>query len=123
MNNTPTLTTSEEANAPWNAPQLKPIGFPCHIVTVMSKTENVPTLDYYYKLDADGNAYYVTNDNVDWKKEYNDAGTTLSDLLSELEYYILEDIAEGNRNRTYLNHLLKACRGWKCEEVEVEEVR
>lgn len=117
--NTPTLTQSEEARAPWNDKQTPAISFPMRISETLTKRCDIETDEY--TESCDGN---LDLSDVNWKGAYTHSCFTLTELLGELGQYIEAEInapTTSNQRKEYLRKMLADSKGWEVDDIEVEE--
>ena len=91
--NTPLLSSTEEAKAPWNE-ESKTITVPVTITLTLSKTVNVDITNYNIQFDTRGN---ISND------------------------YSKEDLIEAVKNQIILPQEDPKYKDWEVEDIEVTE--
>lgn len=129
MNNFDYPIGSDTQDAPWNKPsEPKQVEFTCEVLHELKKVINIPVYQYYENevMDEDGERFYdVDTSDVDWEQAYKDNCYTINNLLCVLEWYIKNDLerSKGDRQREKeLNQILEACKGWKTQNIYIEEL-
>lgn len=116
MGNTPTLTTLQEANAPWNSGN-KEIDIEVEVTQTLYKQDTIRTDDYCINGD------FVDVSDTDLEKSWMNNAITIPELLAELKEYVLKDISMTGANTLkgrYLQRMLRDLDGWKVNETNVE---
>ena len=103
--NTPTLTTSEEARAPWNQPEPVPNDYDVTCCQVLSKTVQC---EAYEGEENWGNVYHE-NDHY-----------TPAQLIAHFYKVLKDNYGCGiiYKSPAYTQHLMKECKNWIEDEVE-----
>lgn len=129
MNNFDYPVGSDTQDAPWNKPiKPKQIEFTCEVLHELKKVINIPVFQYDVNevMDEDGERFYdVDTRDVDWEQEYKGNCYTINDLLRILEGYIKKDLEclKGDKqSEKELNEILEACKGWKTQNIYIEEL-
>lgn len=114
MNNYPKLTTSEEANSPWNKKENKPIEIEVTVCLSISKTFKITVDDYKVIEDDDGTTFndysYCNLEEAVEKQIYlpHEVGDILYDS------FISKDITNPNYSL-----IIKDVRGWNIDDFKV----
>lgn len=122
--NTPTLTQSQEARAPWNDEKKPKIAFPVYVSETLTKRCDVETDEYKEEDNGKGEEPTLVLKGVDWNDAYKQSCFTLQELLSELTKYINAEMKAPTTNdarKGYLKKMLADCQGWDVEEICVDE--
>lgn len=114
--NTPTLTTLQEKNAPWNEEDLPDRDFDCIVSQTLSKAACVCSNKYIYE---DGVAL---TDNISWESEYCDQHYTPLDLINAFRKMLEKMHDEGSIEwKDYYHEFLHECEDWIEDELTVIE--
>lgn len=119
--NTPVLTQSEEARAPWNDRTVEPIDFSVRVTETLTRRCDIKTSDYTIDSETMG----VDTSSTDWRSAYMEDQPTVLELLHELQKR-LEVEQYGNermkgRKDVRIDMLISACKGWTLDDMEVTE--
>ena len=122
--NTPILTHSEEARAPWNEEKKTKMSFPVYVSETLVKRCDVETDEYKVEDNGKGEEPTIVFSEVNWEDAYKNSCFTLKELLSELAKYIEAEMSAPNTSEArkgYLRKMLSDCQGWEVEEIFVED--
>ena len=108
--NTPTLTTSEEARAPWNQPEPAPKDYDVTCCQVLSKTVQCKV----YEDEENWGDVYHENDHYTPIQLIQLFKETLHQQLEGWEG--LEELTP--RNVASIKYLIEECKNWIEDEVE-----
>ena len=114
--NTPTLTTSQESNAPWNEEEKTDRKFECTVSQTLSKDTVIYSNNY-----SDDEGSVITSD-IPWNEEYSEQHYTPLELIAAFKR-LLEKLREEGilRWRDYYHEFLKECDGWNEDELVVTD--
>lgn len=122
--NTPTLTQSQEARAPWNDERKQKMSFPVYVSEMLTKRCDVETDEYEEEDNGKGEEPTLRLDSVNWTAAYKNSCFTLKELLSELSKYIEAEMnapTTSEARKGYLRKMLADSKGWEVDEIFVEE--
>lgn len=116
--NYPCMTQQQWEDAPFNQVEPEEEEFDCEVTETLVKETSVISTDYYYNNDT-GNCVFQGDYTEDFKDGSYDAITLIGELKTRVEKE-LKTVKTLHEKRK-LERLLKACTGWKQEELIVEE--
>lgn len=114
--NTPTLTSLQEKNAPWNEEELPDKEFDCIVSQTLSKTTCITSNRYTCE---DGK---ISTDDISWESVYCNQHYTPLGLIRVFERMLEKMHDEGSIEwKDYYHEFLDECKGWLEDELTVME--
>ena len=106
-----------DPNAPYNEHVIPEQDFEVDVEYVLQKKAvKVTTDDYSPEFDEETGHVDANTEDTDWENAYENSHYTISELLSELESYIKQDLERYKGSATkerQLKEMLKDCQGWE----------
>lgn len=135
------MVDTNDSNAPWNQKEPTPVGFMKVAIVTLSKEVELETIAYEDHIDCDGNGYFSEiPGETDWEQEFKDEHRTIPQLLEILEKRSEKEL---NGLKRFIKHIerhngevpahilakmrelesiIKDCRGWRVEDIEIDDV-